>query len=433
MRRVVITGVGLVTPLGVGAEDNWAALRAGRAGVRELTGFDASRMPVKIAAEVGDFSAPTSARDRRASKMYHRNVRYALGAVGMAFADAGLAPDALDRSRLGIAMACGEVGTRFADFQPAVRAALKVGGEFDFAQFANRGIHQLDPYFMLRSLPTNGLCFASIAYQAKGPTVSTASATAAGAQAVGEAARIIEGGETEVMIAGAYDSLVLPEVLLHHYRLGLLADGDGDPASAVRPFDRARRGYALAEGAGAVVLESADHARRRGARVLAELVGYGLGFDVTVDGQEPNGRGTARAVRYALADAGLRPDEIDLVKLEGDATPDGDRAEWRGVSAALGPAAATTPAWALKGAWGHQGAAAGVTELIAAGLALRAGVLPPTRNFDAPDPGVAMTVVRGDAKPARLRHVLAVSRGLGGQSAALVLRAPAGALPEACA
>jgi 3-oxoacyl-(acyl-carrier-protein) synthase len=396
-------------------------------------------MPVRIAGEVRDRRATDYVADRRAAKMYHLSTRFALAAVALALEDAKLALETIDRAALGVTMACGEVGTCYADFAAALQVACGEDGEFDYRRFATRGVHQLDPYFMLKALPTNGLCYASIAHQAQGPTVSTASASTAGVQAIGEAMRIVQEGEAEVMIAGAYDSLVLPSVFLHHQKLGLLADGNGDPAAAVRPLDRTRNGYALAEGAGVAVIESAAHARSRGATVLAEIAGYGLGFDPVLmpglegraDGDRAVGGGTARAVRHALRDAHLTPDGVDLVKLEGDATVAGDRAEWRGVSAALGAAAAATPIWALKGAWGHQGAAAGTTEVLATVLALGAGMIPPTRNFVASDPDVPCDVVRAAPRVTALQNVLAVSRGFGGQTAALVLRACRDGTPEA--
>jgi 3-oxoacyl-[acyl-carrier-protein] synthase II len=436
MARVVITGIGLVTPLGIGAASNWNALCAGRSGVTRLARFDTSRLPVRIAGEVHSLEAKY-VPERRVAKMCHLSAHYAAAAVALALEDARLALETVDRRSLGIAMASGEVGMCYGDFTPAVQASFE-DGAFSYRRFATRGTRHLDPYFVLRALPTNGLCYASIAHQATGPTVNTASASAAGAQALGEAMRIIQEGEAEVMIAGAYDSLVLPSVLLHHYNLGALADGDGDPAAAVRPFDRTRAGYVLAEGAGVAVLESATHAQRRGATALAEIAGYGLGFDpVLTPGSEhgdpsaAEARGTARAVRHALRDADIEPEDVDLMKLEGEATVAGDRAEWRGVTAALGRAAATIPVWALKGAWGHQGAAGGVSETLATAIALHAGMIPPTRNFTAADPNVTMTVVRGVPRAKAIHHALAVSRGFGGQSAALVLRAcPNGALEE---
>jgi len=432
MRRAVITGVGLVTPLGLGTTANWAALCAGHSGVGSLTQFDTSRLPVRIGGEVRDFIASDHISDRRVFKTCHRSAHYALAAVGLALAEARLDLARIDRTRLGIATGCGEVGPCVTEFLPMLHATLADDGRFDFRLLANRGQRHLDPYLVVKALPTNGLAHMSIAYQAKGPTFSSASASTAGAQAVGEAMRIIQEGEAEVMIAVGYDSLLLPSVLLHHHKLGLLAGGPGDSEGAVRPLDRARSGYALAEGAGAVVLESAEHVECRGICGLVEVAGYGLGFDPVFPGIEGpcgngagEGRGTARAIRCALTDAALKPDEIDMIKVEGEATRAGDRAEWRAVTAALGAAAAVTPVCALKGAWGHQGAAAGVTELIAAALSLRAGLILPTCNFRDPDTDVGATVVRGAARPARLKSALVVSRGFGGQSAAIVLRAVA--------
>lgn len=432
MRPAVITGVGLVTPLGLGAAANWAALCAGEAGVRPLTAFDAEHLPVGIGGEVRGFTPTDHIHDRRVFKTYHRSVHYALAALGLALADAGLDLERVDRTRLGIATGCGEVGPCVTEHLPALRAALGEDGGFDFRRLADRGQHYVDPYLVVKALPTNGLAHASITYQAKGPTFSAASASTAGAQAVGEAMRAIQEGEAEVMLAAGYDSLLLPSVLLHHYKLGLLASGEPDAGGAVRPLDRSRSGYALADGAGAVVLESAEHAARRGVGGLAEVAGYGLGFEPAFPGLEgyegdrpASGRGTARAIRTALAEAGIAPHEVDVIKVEGEATPAGDRAEWRGVTAALGAAAATTPVCALKGAWGHQGAAAGVTELAAMALGLRRGVVLPTRNFTAPDPDLAVMVAREPTRPPRLRCALVLSRGFGGQSAAIVLRAVA--------
>jgi 3-oxoacyl-[acyl-carrier-protein] synthase II len=406
---VVVTGLGAVTPLGIGVGAFWDSLLAGRSAVGPVTRFLADGLRTRIAAEVPD--APLlEGVDARDAKRMDRFTLFALTAAQEAWRAAGLSPDALDPYAAGVVIGSSHGGEE----------TMIAGVRTLMAEEPRR----LSPWLISRMLGNMASAQVAIHYGLRGPSFAVASACATGAHAIGEASEIIRRGDAEVMLAGASDACITPLTLAADAASGALSVRNDDPARASRPFDAARDGFVVGEGAGVLVLEERAHALARGARVLAELTGYGATTDALHETRpDPEGTHVAHAIRRALSKAGLQPNDLDAVFAHATGTPVGDCAEACALRTALGAAVGRVPVTAIKGALGHLMGAAGAVQAVAAIMALQHQVLPPTVNLEQPD-APDLRFVGPVAATTRLRHVLSDALGFGGHNVALIFCAP---------
>jgi 3-oxoacyl-[acyl-carrier-protein] synthase II len=420
-RRTVLTGVGLITPLGLDLATFWAALRDGRGGVRRISSFDPSALPVQIGGEVRDFDAKNyvEKKDRKRLHQMVRTVQFAVAAARLALEDAALDRGRIDPERFGVALGTGTIPGELADLGPAAQATVRPGDErADLGRWGAEGTPLLPPAWMLGHVPNMPASYVSILNDLRGPNNTITQTDVAGLLALAEARRTVARGRADLMLAGGADAKINPVTLLRHCLFSPLSRRQG-PEQACRPFDRGRDGTVLGEGGGALLVEELEHARRRGARVYAEVVGCGAAFDCG-----RTGHGLARAARTALAEAGVGPGELDHVNAQGYGTRDGDAWEARGLREALG--GRPVPVFAAKGYFGNLGPGAGAVELAASLLALAHGTLPATLNCDAPDPECPVAVSRRP-RPVERPYFLKVGCTELGQCAAVVCRRWGGA------
>jgi len=410
-RRVAITGIGLVTPLGTGTEATWEGLVAGRSGVRRITRFDPTFLPVHIAGEVPDFE-PESWIEKRDLKKTDRFIQFALAAAAMALEHAGLALPLATPERAGVIIGVGMGGIA------SVEEAYEL--------FARREYRRVSPFFIPRIVPNMAAGQVAMRIGARGPNLATTSACASGAHAVGEAFRLVREGAQDIMLAGGSEAPVAILGVGGFAAMRALATSyNEEPARASRPFDRDREGFVIAEGAGVLVLEALEHARARGATVLAELVGYGANCDAHhLTQPAPEGAGAAECMAAALADAELAPADVGYVNAHGTSTPYNDAAETLAVKRVFGAHASRLAVSSSKSMLGHLLGASGAVEAGISVLALERHVLPPTINLDSPDPACDLDYVPHVARPFHGDAVISNSFGFGGTNATLAFRRP---------
>lgn len=410
MRRVAITGVGLVTPLGLGVKETWGALCAGRSGVARITTFDASAYRCQIAAEVLGFDADGLLTKRKAREM-DRFAHFAWVAAGEAWRDAGM-PERLEgeaSARAGVILGSGMGGLA------SIERTLET--------LRTRGPGKVTPYFVPQVVANMAPGQLAMRFGLRGVNFCTTSACASGAHALGEAMRRVQRGEADVMFAGGAEATVTPLGLAGFDAMMAMSTRNDDPTRAVRPWDAARDGFVMGEGAGVLVLEAMDLALARGARVYAELAGYGATDDAHhLTHPAEGGEGAARAMRLALEDAGVSPDAVDHLNAHATGTPLGDRAEAEAVAAVFGAHAARVLVSATKSSTGHLLGAAGGIEAVFTALAVAEQTAPPTLNADAIDPAVTFDLVRDTPRAARIDVALSNAFGFGGTNAALLFR-----------
>ena len=414
-RKVVVTGLGLVTPLATGVEATWTALVAGKSGVGPITRFDPGKLKTRIAAQVNDFD-PLRWMDRREARRTDRYVQFALAASEMAVRASGLAigsgSDGSYRpDRVGVIVGSGIGG--LASAEEAHEKALRTGFE------------RLSPMFVLELLSNTAAGMVSIRYGAGGPNYAPVAACSTGAHAIGEALWSIRTGRTDAVIAGAAEAAVTALGIGGFEAMNALSCRNEAPQAASRPFDRERDGFVLGEGAGVLVLEEEERARHRGAPILAEVAGYAANanaFHLTQPTDD--GAPAARCIREALRDAGLDGERIDYVNAHGTSTPLNDVHETRALKAAFGPRARNLPVSSTKSMTGHLLGAAGSTEAAISVLALVHGVIPPTINQEVPDPECDLDYVPNQAREASLRAAMSLSFGFGGTNTVLVFTRP---------
>ena len=407
-RRAVVTGIGLLTPLGVGTDPTWQGLVAGRSGVGRITRFDTSGYDVSIAAEVKDFVA-TDWMDRQQARRMDLFVQYALAASKMASSDAGLGEKFSDEAgdRAGVIIGSGIGGL------PMIEQTLD--------KVREKGPDRISPFFIPGVIVNMAAGLVSIEYNLRGPNSATCTACATGTHAVGEAFRQIRMGHADVMFAGGTDSVICALGVGGFAAMRALSTRNDDPARASRPFDEGRDGFVIGEGAGILVLEEFEHARRRGARIYCEVLGYGMSADAFhVSAPMENGDGARRVMQAALADAAVPADSVDYVNAHGTSTPLGDLAETRAMKAAFGAHASRLMVSSTKSMIGHLLGAAGGVEAGVTALSLYHGVVHPTVNLDKPGEGCDLDYVPGSARERPLRVALSNSFGFGGTNAALV-------------
>jgi len=407
-RRVVITGLGAVTPLGDDVPAMWEALLAGRSGIGPITTFDASGMDVRIAGEVKNFD-PVALFGRRVARRNDRFTLFALEAARQAIADAGLAfGDGLQRTT-GVL-----IGT-------AIGGILTLLENYDVLQTS--GPHRVSPFMAPMMMPNAASATVAITYGLRGPNICVASACATGSHALGEAAEVIRRGHAEVMICGGSEAVIAPLSLSSFKNMGAVSTRNDEPQRASRPFDAERDGFVMGEGAGVLVLESLAHARRRGGRIYAELVGYGATADAAhITAPDEEGAGAARAIALALRDAGLAPEAVDYINAHGTSTPLNDRTETRAIRTVFGSHADRMAVSSTKSIMGHLMGAAGAVEAIACLKSLEAGWVHPTINYEHPDPECDLDYVPNQARRMELNVALSNSFGFGGHNGCLIFQ-----------
>ncbi|HEX5136792.1 MAG TPA: beta-ketoacyl-[acyl-carrier-protein] synthase II, partial [Planctomycetota bacterium] len=398
-RRIVVTGFGALAPNGSTAESFWKATCDGKSGIGRIEGFDPTGFQVQIAGEVKDFDPAKFVPNRKALKVMGRNIRLGVAASRMAMEHSGLLEAPPEPPRFGVVMGSGLVPTDVEEVGQAILASLDEKGRFDLKRFGTSGQKVLFPLWLLKHLPNMVAAHVSIFHQAQGPNNTIVTACSASTQAIGEAMRIIERGDADVMLAGGSDSRIDPLSVVAYSLLGALSTSDREPTRVSRPFDRGRDGFVLGEGAGVLVLESEEHARKRGATIFAECVGYGSSFDAfAVTQPEPEGRGAVLCMREALKDARLSPSDVDYISAHGTSTVLNDLAETVAVKKVFGACARRVPMSSIKSMIGHLIGAAGALEAVVSVLAIRDGIVPPTINLETPDPQCDLDYVPNTAR-----------------------------------
>jgi 3-oxoacyl-[acyl-carrier-protein] synthase II len=405
---VVITGLGAVTPLGSAVATSWERLIGGRSAASQITAFDPGAFTTRFACEARDF-VPTRLIENRQARRMGRFAQLAVDAARQAEADAGLELET-EADRVGASVGSAMGGLQ--DFEACCETLLE------------RGPERVNPFAIPMIVPNMGAAWVSIELGTRGPLGSQCTACAASQMAIGEGLDAIRLGRAEVMFCGGTDAAITRAGIAGFAAMRALSRRNDDPAAASRPFDADRDGFVMGEAGAILVLEELEHANRRGARIYAELIGYGVSSDAEhLTEPDPTGEGPARAMRIAFADAGISPDEIDYINAHGTSTPLGDASESRVIKLALGEETAKrTPVSSTKGATGHCLGAAGAVEAIFCTLAIRDGVLPPTINYETPDPDCDLDYISNEAREADVRIAASNSFGFGGHNACLVLR-----------
>jgi 3-oxoacyl-[acyl-carrier-protein] synthase II len=408
LRRVVVTGLGAVTPIGNDVKEYWEGLCSGRNGVAGITLFDPSRHACRFAAEVKHFN-PAGWLEPKEAKRWDRFCQFGVVAAKQAIGHAGLVIDGSNAQRVGVSIGSGVGGLLMMESQAHV--------------LADRGPDRVSPFCVPMMIPNMATGLAAIALGAKGPSSAVATACAAGSNAIGDAFRLIQLGLADVMVCGGAESAITPLGVAGFASAKALSFRNDDPSTASRPFDLERDGFVIGEGSGVLVLESLEHAQQRGAHVLAEIVGYGTTCDAHhITAPSPGGVGGAEAMRLALADARLAPEAVDYVNAHGTSTQANDSNETAAIKAALGEQAYRVPVSSTKSMTGHLLGGSGGIEAVAAILAIGNNVVPPTINYANPDPACDLDVVPNTAREHPVNVVLSNSFGFGGHNVCLAFR-----------
>jgi 3-oxoacyl-[acyl-carrier-protein] synthase II len=408
-RRVAVTGVGLVSPLGIGNQENWDALVAGKSGVGPITRFDASAFTCRIAGEVKGFD-PSLYMEKKEIKKMDTFIHYAMAAAQFAMNDSGLSVDDGNRERIAVVIGSGIGGL------PIIEETQK--------NYLQRGPRVISPFFITALIANEAAGNVSIKYGLKGPNLATVTACTTGAHAVGEAYRMIQYGDADAAIAGGTESVITPLAVGGFAVMRALSTRNDEPERASRPWDRERDGFVIGEGAGLVVLEEMEAAKKRGARIYAELAGYGLSGDAFhIAAPSEDGDGPARVMKNALLDAGIEPEQVGYINAHGTSTPIGDKVETVAIKMVFGDHAKKVAVSSTKSSTGHLLGAAGGVESAICALALHHGVLPPTINYENPDPECDLDYVPNEARHERVEYALSNSFGFGGTNGCLVFRA----------
>lgn len=406
-RRVVITGMGTVNPLGHTVAQSWQAVRDGVCGIAPITQYDVSRQKVHLAAEVKDWE-PTSVLDKKEVRHMARYAQFAMASAKEAMADSGLDPAQMDRTRCGVIVSSGIGGIAMA--------------ESEQMRCSEKGFDRASPFYIPSAIANMGAGLIAIAFGFQGMCTCPVTACAGGSNAVGDAFRHIRDGYAEVMLCGGAESVVTPLSMGGFTSMRALHVGD-DPARASIPFDAERSGFVMGEGAGILVLEEYEHAMARGARVYAEVVGYGATCDAYhMTAPAPNGEGGARAMAQALADGGVSPEQVGYINAHGTSTPLNDSGETAAIKTVFGEHARKLAVSSTKSMTGHMLGAAGGVEAIFTALALKEGYLPATIHYQVPDPACDLDYVPNQGRPAQAEYALSNSLGFGGHNACVLFK-----------
>jgi 3-oxoacyl-[acyl-carrier-protein] synthase II len=408
MRRVVVTGLGVVSPIGIGHDAFWSGLMAGRSAVREITRFDASRYPTRIAAEIRDFDG-SAYMDRKELRRNDRFVQFAYAATRIALEHARFSITPANATRTGVLIGSGIGGA--ATWEDQHRTLLE------------RGADRVSPFFIPMMIVNIATGVTAILTGARGPSSCVVTACATGGNAIGDAARIIEHGDADVMIAGGAEAAITPLSMAGFCSMKAMSTRNDEAETASRPFDATRDGFVMGEGAGILLLEALSHAEARGASILAEVIGYGVTADAHhITQPDPDGDGACRGMRAALEDAEVEPAQVDYINAHGTSTPLNDRIETAAIKRVFGDHARRLIVSSTKSMTGHLMGAAGGIEAIACVLAMRHGMVPPTINYKTPDPDCDLDYVPNTPRAAQVRVAMSNAFGFGGHNAVLVFR-----------
>jgi 3-oxoacyl-[acyl-carrier-protein] synthase II len=402
-RRVVITGLGAVTPLATGVEESWQRLCQGKSGVARITKFDASGFNVQIAAELKDFH-PEDFLDKKKIRRTDPFIQYALVAARLAIHDAGLTINGDNTSRVGVVLG-------------SCAGGMNMFGT-NLLTLSDEGPERVSPFFIPGFLPNMAVGEVSMEFGIRGPSKCVVTACASGSNCIGDALRVIQYGEADAMIAGGSDAYVIPIAVAGFDKMRALSRRNNEPEKASRPFDKDRDGFVIGEGAGVVILEEMESAVRRGAKIYAELNGYGSNID-SFHITEPDWENQARCLKLALSDAGISPSDVDYINAHGTSTISNDLSETTAVKVVLGDHSKDVPISSNKSMFGHLLGAAGAVEAIFTILTIRDGIIPPTINYDTPDPECDLDYVPNIARKAQVNIALSNSFGFGGINATL--------------
>ena len=408
MRRVVVTGLGITSPLGTGLEKNWDALTNGRSGIAPITHFDATDFPVRFAGEVRDLNLDDFVDKKEARKM-DLFIHYAVASAAMAITDSGLEINEDNAERVGVVVGSGMGGL------PSI--------EKYHGAFIEAGYRKISPFFIPMSIINLAAGQISILHGAKGPNIAPVSACATGTHAIGDAFRMIQRGDADAVISGGSESTVCPLGIGGFSVMKALSTRNDDPVAASRPFDKNRDGFVMGEGSGIVVLEEYESAKKRGARIYAEVLGYGLTADAYhLTAPSPGGEGAARCMQMALDTAGLNPEDVDYINAHGTSTPFNDLYETMAIKSVFGDHARKLMISSTKSMTGHLLGAAGGVEAIFSLLAVARGVVPPTINYTEPDPECDLDYVPNEARQTDVKVAISNSLGFGGTNATILFR-----------
>jgi 3-oxoacyl-[acyl-carrier-protein] synthase II len=408
-RRVVVTGMGAITPVGNDVATTWRALLDAKSGAAPITHFDASNFPVRFACEVKGFD-PLQYMEKKEAKRADQFTQYAVAAAWQAMTHAGLAErNGYDPDRIGVIVGSGIGGLKIFEEQHDV--------------YRQRGPGKISPFFIPMFISDIAAGVVSMQFNAKGPNYGTVSACATSAHAIGDAYRTIQYGDADVMITGGAEATVTPMAIGGFANMKALSERNDSPDTASRPFDATRDGFVMGEGSGIVILEELEHARARGAKIYAEIVGYGATGDAYhLTAPAPNGEGAQRAMKRALNDAGLNPADIQYINAHGTSTPANDLNETAAIKAVFGNAAKTVNVSSTKSATGHMLGAAGAVEFVISTLVVGEGIIPPTINYQTPDPECDLNYTPNVAVKRDVTAVLSNSFGFGGHNTTLAVK-----------
>jgi len=428
--RVVITGLGIVCPLGHDVETVWEAMLAGKSGLATTTIFDASTFPSTFCGEVKNYDFAKHTNNPELHMHGNRGTRFVIGAAVQACRQAGIdvetdqPRDNIERERLGIYLGAGEGSVKSDVFFGAIVKAWDADkNEMDWRKWTEVAQSGMEPMHELEQEPNMPAAHVAMLTGARGPTRSCLTACAASTQAIGEATEMLRRGDADVMIAGGAHSMIHPLGVTGFNRLTALSTRNESPETALRPFSASRDGFVIGEGAAIVVLESLSSAKKRGVEILAEVIGYGSSSDAfRVTDMHEEGRGAIAAIRLALADAGIAPSEVDYISTHGTGTAENDSIETKAIKAVFGENAGRIPASSVKSMLGHLIGAAGVAELITCVMAIRDNIVPPTINLDDPDPDLDLDYVPNEARPMQVNIAVNESFGFGGQNNVVIIK-----------
>ena len=407
-RRVVVTGIGLVTPLGIGVRENWEVLLQGKSGIGPVTRFDASRYSTRIAGEVKAFD-PLAFIDKREARRMDRFIQFALGAAALAVEDSGIDPALLEGDQTGVYIGSGIGG--LATIEECHSTLLQKGPD------------RVSPFFLISIIINEASGYVSIKYKSRGPNSATATACATSTHSIGDSFRLIARGDADRMLAGGTEAPVTPLGVAGFCAIRALSTRNDEPERASRPFDRERDGFVMSEGAGILLLEELAAAQRRGARIYAEVVGYGMNADAYhVTAPDEDAEGAKGVMQRALADAGIHPDEIDFINAHGTSTPLNDKIETLAIKKVFGEQAKRIAVSSTKSMTGHLLGAAGGVEAGFTALCLANQMMTPTINYENPDPECDLDYVPNTARPAEIHYALSNSFGFGGTNGCLVFK-----------
>lgn len=405
---MVVTGIGVVSPIGNNTEVFWNNLVNGVSGIDTITRFDVTPYPTKIAAEVKDFD-PAQYIDKKEARRMDRVTQFAVAAAKMAVENAGFDVDDLNKEKMGVILGCGIGGIQTFEDQSRV--------------LINKGPGRISPFFvpmMIANMPSGQV---SIALGAKGPNTTVVTACASGTNAVGDAFKAIQRGDADIMVTGGTEAPITPLAVGGFCAMKAMSTRNEEPKRASRPFDTERDGFVMGEGAGILILESLEHAQKRGARIYAEVVGYGATADAHhITAPAPEGEGAARAMAMAIADAGLEPKDVNYINAHGTSTDLNDKNETQAIRSVLGESADSVAVSSTKSMTGHLLGAAGGIEAIVCALTINNGIIPPTINYENPDPNCNLDYVPNQARKAKVDVAMSNSLGFGGHNATLVLK-----------